>query len=384
MSSSSDSPPPSSDWSRRLAHRYQVELSATLADWFDRRMWEQVGAGEFHAPISPQELLEPFPDAIWPALMRCDLIPIIGNNAGDYICAVVDADNRDAEYIHWFHGGGDWIPWGKSLPEALVFDAVNHRLPGPKRDNAIPAEDPRPNHQSTLATDPLLAWARSHLPANLRLELDDSSLYETIFESDISFEAARLRKIEAIFENPSAESHLADAMRLVNEVIRRRNDLAWAHHVAGDISQRQGDADAASHHFLASCFCSVFSDQSVRLRHNWDNRVAVKFGASQLASLSADDAYYLQLLVGPDSSKRKQLITEYWINESERASAAGQNDIAYDYVINAGWDVGAPDLRSYGRIIKLASEYAEKAGQSARHHIAETHLACFQSRYGRL
>ena len=142
MSDSDPRPPvsPPTRWSSRIAEKYRLELSECFADWFDSQRFKLEGFSEFSTPIHPADLLIESPEPIWPALMCCDMIPIIGNQAGDYLCARVGPENTITEFVHWYHGGGDWIPWGSRLSEALLFDAVRHKLPGPHHRHAEPAE----------------------------------------------------------------------------------------------------------------------------------------------------------------------------------------------------------------------------------------------------
>ena len=72
--------------------------------------------------------------------MPCDFLPVLGNDRGDWLCVRFGNDNSANEIIHWYHGGGDWIPWGQTLAEAIVFDSVRAKLPGNRRDHAISAE----------------------------------------------------------------------------------------------------------------------------------------------------------------------------------------------------------------------------------------------------
>ena len=344
--------------------------------------------GEFHAPVPPQDLLDPTPDAIWPALMRCDLLPVVGNNAGDFLCAVIGKESTDTEFVHWFHGGGDWIPWGKSLPEALLFDAVNGSLPGPTKAHAIPAEDPRPpaNASTQTTTDPLFQWAQKHLPTPLSAMFDRTvsptghAIAEAMFQNDVCFEALRLRMIEAALDGQAYPFSKLDALQLAEEVIDRRVDLAWAHHIAAHEAKLKDDREASQRHWLDSCGCSVFTDQSVRLGHVWNEDVAIKFGSAMLLSLEAfqqaDSPH-----PAPNMPTDKGKVTNDALDEAQKSLAAGDSAAAYDHAIRAGWDVGAANLAAYEDIIKAAMTYADAAGQTGRRSVARTHLSCFLARY---
>lgn len=132
---------PSSGWSRAIAERYALTLSADWAEWFDEVAIGELRGGEYCEPVHPNELLLATPEVIWPAMMPPDLLPVVGNGMGDWLCARVGAEGTIREVVHWYHGGGDRLPFGKTLAEAFVFDALRNRLPGSRRRLAIPAEE---------------------------------------------------------------------------------------------------------------------------------------------------------------------------------------------------------------------------------------------------
>ena len=91
----------SDSWSERLAERYQCVFSPALIDWFDSEIWKREGLGEYCCAVDPVLLLSDAPEPIWPGLMSCDLIPLIGNTSGDWLCARVDADSQVSEVVQW-------------------------------------------------------------------------------------------------------------------------------------------------------------------------------------------------------------------------------------------------------------------------------------------
>ncbi len=85
--------------------------------------------------------------------MLPDTLPLIGNEYGDWLCVRVDEDNRFGELVHWYHGGGDWIPVGKSIAEAVLHDIVDQFRPrkgqvlrGSSRKHCSRA--PQPSHST--------------------------------------------------------------------------------------------------------------------------------------------------------------------------------------------------------------------------------------------
>ena len=85
-----------------------MRLSAELARWFDDELWQHEGRSEYREPIPPSDLIETFPEAIWPGLMPPDFLPVLGNMAGDWLCMRIEPMGEVAEIVQWYHGGGDW------------------------------------------------------------------------------------------------------------------------------------------------------------------------------------------------------------------------------------------------------------------------------------
>jgi hypothetical protein len=101
---------PSSGWSRAIAERYALTLSADWAEWFDEVAVGELRGGEYCEPVHPSELLSATPEVIWPGLMPPDLMPVVGNGMGDWLCARVGPESTIREVVHWYHGGGDRLP----------------------------------------------------------------------------------------------------------------------------------------------------------------------------------------------------------------------------------------------------------------------------------
>lgn len=166
-------------WSQRLQERYRFRLPVDLIDWFDGGVWQELGNSEFNQAVSPDMLLSDSPEVIWPGLMLPDALPLVGNRYGDWLCLRVGASDTVAEVVHWYHGGGDWIPWGKSLAEAIFFDTVRDLLPGVRASHAIPAE---PRRRGT-GNDRVFHWACDWLPSSVNVLLSDfSELWQDVPE----------------------------------------------------------------------------------------------------------------------------------------------------------------------------------------------------------
>ena len=430
-------------WSTEIAARYRCELSPELVDWFDKEIWNQSGTSEYRQPIHPNALLTDAPEAIWPALMPCDLLPISGNTAGDWLCLRIDADNSVSEVVQWYHGGGDWIPWGRSLSEAIVFDALSVRLPGPSRRHSVPAENPRlesgqPSRRdgasSRPSSDPLLSWAADRVAPEVASLLDSDSsgavIANTLLQHNVAEVAVRCeavldalhhgltpildRQLAANWNIPweemaqwaldvrcipgdrraQIEAHtgceIADdqdwpaAQEHCQKVTEVSPRLAWPWDVLGYASERDAKIDAAVAAYLCASRCSVFTDQSVRLRTHWTTGRAAKFSVARLMEIRpevvAQDDYLKRLGVG-DVQRRRQTACEYWRELAERSRQNDNFSEAYQHEMAAGWDLGAEPMMTFGQLLDAIVDAAEKAGQRARAEVARAHRACLSSRY---
>ena len=115
--------------SQHIADRYHVELDDSWRQWFDQDAEQVPLAGEFRESTQHGFLLDRAPTTVWPGLMLPDTLPLIGNEYGDWLCVRVDSENRFAELVHWYHGGGDWIPVGRTIAEAVLHDIVDQFRP---------------------------------------------------------------------------------------------------------------------------------------------------------------------------------------------------------------------------------------------------------------
>lgn len=418
-------------WSRRLAERYGCELSDDLADWFDSRIWQQIGTAEYREPVDPAALLVDAPEPIWPGLMPSDLLPISGNMAGDWLCIRVGSDNRASQVVQWYHGGGDWLPWGKSFAEAILFDRLSVRLPGPSRRYAIAAEEIRAG--DSAAGDAHSEWACRHVdPDVARLvasDADGETVASELLKHQVSEVAVRCELVQsALKETLSATLDPETARQLGvdwNEVVqwmfdteripdatRRRlerdygltiskpqdwqaaqahclrvveiaPELAWAWDVIGYAAERDNDSAAALEAYVRAASCSVFTDQSVRIRTHWAADAA-KFSASRIREIDSErieQSEYLSILCGEESARQRSL-TSHWLSEADLAAARGDHEAAYRCCYSAGWDLGADPMSVYAPLLERIAEHAELAGQTARAELARTHRNCLRERYG--
>ncbi|QDV68176.1 hypothetical protein Poly24_18840 [Rosistilla carotiformis] len=402
-------------------------------------MWLRELGGEFDQPVSPTELLAETPDFIWPGFMLPDSLPLVGNRYGDWLCLRVGADDTISEVIHWYHGGGDWMPWGKSLAEAIAFDSLRSRLPGRWQYYAnIAAQFDRQEGPGTIP-----GWAAEHLPCPVGQWLLDPSgdsneipgLAELLIQHDVATTAVHgecalaaldslLRQrlepwvarelgiqwdqdaVRWLFDNellpPSVCERLAkefdcecgdlcgqdwEAARVhAAAVAARRSDLGWANDLLGWTAERAKDPKAAITAYRQALLCSSFADQSIRFRTHWFREAEGKFAAARLQDLSAHwdanlrDDPYLRLFLESKEQGLRSRVTNHWMRLGEQAASDGRWADSYDAYYRAGWDMGCDDLHVYEELLQKLANAATRSGQRSRAELAKTHLACLGNR----
>ncbi|MGI9470611.1 MAG: SMI1/KNR4 family protein [Rubripirellula sp.] len=425
--------PNSGTWSERFARRYHCALTPALADWLDREIWRQKGTGEYRDPVEIEQMLVDAPEPIWPGLMSCDLIPLISNSAGDWLCVRVNDENVAGQIVQWYHGGGDWIPWGNELTEAVVFDALVDRISPDSRRHAIPAEAPRPDSQDL--NDPVLHWALSHMPSDITSlfhgQPDRQRIIEALLDARIAEVAVRCELMLISLSQPSIEllekalgdqskqvgrSRLTEWVFDVDRIpsIGRESieatlgtpldghdwktaaehasvtskiapELAWPWEIVGYQAERSGNQKAAIQAYIQAANCSVFTDQSVRLNTHWESDHSSKFSIARLAQLApearAGDAYFREMKES-DPTRRRSGVTNYWMRLGSEYVSEGNFVEALRCFMAAGWDIGAEPITIFAQLLDSISSAAERCGQHARAEVAATHRRCLQQRYG--
>jgi tetratricopeptide (TPR) repeat protein len=418
-------------------------LTDDLVDWFDAGIWEQFGTGEFCQPVAPEQLLAEAPEFIWPVLMPPDLLPLLGNRSGDWLCLRFGATAASNEIVHWYHGGGDWIPWGRTLAEAVAFDRLRPSLPGPRQVYAEAAETLAP----LPSARPLHRWAADHLPADVAATLTapapatTPALIETMLAEGICEIALRCELALASLDNllrrqltsqlaheleipwqsqavrwmfdpqlipPEARLRLAERLGLAEEtlleqdwetatqhaeaVARQRSDLGWPLDLCGWAAERTGQFERAIPFYERALGSSSFTDQTIRFRSHWCVEAKGKFAAARLRALASDGSdptgprtgwamTYLQRLSLEGAEARAQAVTQFWVDQADQASEAGDPALAYERLYMAGWDLGARAMDEYRSLLQRMAEFAAAADQPGRAAVARTHLACLESRF---
>ncbi|MFN3190732.1 MAG: hypothetical protein ACE361_09440 [Aureliella sp.] len=113
------------DSSQRIVERFQLQLTPSWQEWFDQPPKSGALPGLMRELVSADELTSARPRPIWPGFMLPDTLPVLGNEYGDYVCVRVGEQDQLGELIYWYHGGGDWIPVGTTIAEAILHDAVD-------------------------------------------------------------------------------------------------------------------------------------------------------------------------------------------------------------------------------------------------------------------
>lgn len=374
-------------WSTRIADRYQCRLSAELADWFDSEVWKEQGEGEFRQSIAPQSLLDQAPEEIWPGMMGCDCLPILSNMAGDWLAVRIDCDNVASQIVHWYHGGGDWIPWGDQLAQAIAFDLIADRFPSQARRHAIPAESPRLNSpEESQSNDPFVRWAFGHLPAAVTQVIESSNsgseLAGVFLENKVAEVAIRCELTISSLLGPSPNWDSAATIAL--PVTKLAPELAWAWETIGFAAERRGDLSAAKDAFLSGANCSSFTDQSIRLGTYVAATGSAKFSVARLRHLDPEllqSSPYMRMLCNDDQRACRMAVSRYWLQDGLQHQRHGDELAAHESFVAAGWDIGATPIKTYGIILERIAEAAVASDQTARAEVAQTHRRRLQVRF---
>ncbi len=331
--------------SRQIADRYQIQLSAAWARWFDRDLDRLELPGEFRSPASADVLIEQVPACIWPGLMLPDTLPVLGNDYGDWICVRVGPDNQLGEMVHWYHGGGDWVPLGNCLGEAVLHDAIDscrvRRGQVLRGANESHSHHHRQDLTPRLTKPEFIQWLGVQLASDAHRPIldaiaggDFASGLQQMRSRGWAIDAVLCDQIEDLLQLPTGAiakpsiaqrlgmnwepdyvrwlfdlsgipldafqqivewQHAAGedsvvwsqqqwdaAEELAHTVLQRRSDLGWAVDIAGWAAQRRGDLRSAAMIYFRGRFASAFSNQSVRMRTHWFDQRFGKFSLAQL------------------------------------------------------------------------------------------------------
>lgn len=414
-------------WSEKLAAHYGLRLPGDLRAWLDDEVWRLAGGAEFSQPQSPDQLIDP-DGSIWGGFMLPDTLPIVGNDYGDWLCLRVAADGSVSEVLHWSHGGGDWIPYGRTLAEALVYDAASRLLYNRKPEFTEPEAPPEEvfrlaqwaldyTNSGKAKVQPF--WRQPTRSGQILSQLIDAKVAETVARRDLCLAAltnhlrrdgsprlagalgfvwepdfvswqfdsqlippTALPKLQQHFGEPASVFAAQDwnvAEREALYVARQRQDLGWALEIAGWAAEQRGDYDAAVGLYDLGVNAPIFSDDAVRFRSQWFPPGYGKFAAFRLAELTPKlpkgfiHRDYVQLFLANDDSTLRQRVRDYWYAQASAAEARGDFAAAYQSLYQAGWDCGLPTLDEYGALLDRLANIATKLGSRSLAQLAQAH-----------
>jgi hypothetical protein len=159
--------------------------------------------------------------------------------------------------------------------------------------------------------------------------------------------------------------------------------LAWAWDLLGYCHERDGAIEEARDCYRCGLECSIFTDQTVRVRTHGFNGDGQKFSAARLQVLGfeprdAAEREYFECLCLPQPDVRRDRIRELF---AQRASAAHGGE-AHELWQRAGWDLGAEPMAAFAELLEGVAAAAAAAGRGGQSELAHTHRACFRQRYG--
>lgn len=423
----------SATWSERVAAKYAVKLPADLSAWLDDEQWKRPGGAEFNEPLTPAALLELSSEQLWAGFMLPDTLPLIGNQYGDWLCLRADAAGEISEVIYWSHAGGDWTPYGRTLAEALFYDAAFRVLYSRKPEFAAEPEPPPTEvfrsaqwslgwtngakrtvgefwTRGSMSHDELLdGFVRSgvaqvaarrdlilmHLNSELRSHADPKLASEVgapwepdfvswLFDTALIPDRHRADFSDR-FQTPATRltrQNWQAAEREALVVCKTRKDLGWSFDISGWAAERRGEFGPAIQRYLHGLRTSLFADDTVRFRTHWFAEGYGKFAAARLAELrthmTAEQLSdpYLALFWENDASSLRERVRSFWLERAHAAEADRRYLDAYWCYYNAGWDLGSQSISFYDEIFDGLVHAAKAAGAEALARIATVHRNC--------
>jgi tetratricopeptide (TPR) repeat protein len=428
----------SGTWSAQVERRFALQLPADVRVWLDEEHWQHPGGAEFCRPLTPAQLMDPEPGTIWAGFMLPDTLPVIGNNYGDWLCLRIAPSGTVAEVVCWSHCGGDWLPYGSNLAEALLYDAAARVIhprkpeftePDPPSEQVFrPAEwarhwvggGPTPiapfwtNDEKQERDRQVLLKQLSQARVAEVAVLRDSVLHHLESPLKLRSDAKLAEKLNVAWEPnfvrwlfdtdlipPQTREELCqhfssgDGQLLVQNwdaayddaqrVIALRSDLGWAYDTAGWAAERRGDLQQAVQFYLQGLHTSLFSDDTVRFRTHWIPEGMGKFAAARLADLKSSMSPqqqhdpYLALFWENDPESLRVRVRDFWTAKARLAADQGDPLEAYHCYYQAGWDMGLHFVSSYEEILDGLIRSAKDAGSAALASVAELHRRCLST-----
>jgi hypothetical protein len=415
-------------WSKQIEQHYRFQLPSDLVSWFDDGIWQSPGSSEFRYALAPEQFIEPPEGTIWAGFMLPDTLPLVGNQYGDWLCMRVAPEGRVSEILCWNHGGGDWIPYGQTLPEALLYDAyavyqrgeashggrltigdrccgriqwacdwiarANHKLCQPLNEQLLIQPTARDRllgagvAEVVIRRDRMLEFLDSPLKScsdpELAQHMDvvwDPEFIRWIFDTDLISSAAR-GELSRLLNQPLdslLSQDWASAEREAHAVIRLRQDLGWPFDIAGWAAERCGEIQQAIGLYAQGVQTSLFADECVRFRTHWFPEGLGKFAAARLEHWRDElpsvlrDNPYLHLFWENDPESLRTRLRLYWLEQARKYFRSSQYMHALHCYYRAGWDYGSSDLDAYAEILDGIDASATASGSTALANVVRTH-----------
>jgi hypothetical protein len=366
--------------SDHIADALHLHLSPDLQEWFDGGQHKLLGSQMFNDRLDPEEVL--LGKHIWGGQMPPDTLPVVGNGAGDYLCAKFTAGGELAEIVAWHHEGSHWDHYGSSLSQALTFDIWNSTvLEGCNKDRT--PEFPGISQVAALRVACKLALrSRLHEACSIRGggRLAESvgvpwMLFRTWLFDPSQMAADKLERLAAILGINAEELVKQDwekAFECATSVIRLRADLAWPYTVAGWAYEKAGNIKQAID-WYSTGFCKLGATLS--FTSAWTTTPSpdpCRFSIRRLLDLAPPDIspglqeYIAAEAQGPLS------VRSFWMAHADQETKQGQYSEAYDNLYFAGWDSHCSnDVPALLQALAIA---AKNSGSPALEALALLHL----------
>jgi hypothetical protein len=312
--------------------------------------------------LKPSELLE----LGFGVEMPPNLLPLVGNGAGDYLCIRWTFDGKIIDVVQWLHDELELLPLGRNITEALLLDYVR-TMP---EDTSVTCE--RWALRSTCA-----AWSGKSVFEDTYASKD--AIERSLIQQDIApCEVARFRCARLLAETnryynhePLSASNEAwqEAGELAQMVLKNRRDLAWPFVVVGGAAELAGRLDEAVDAFQCGLLCSVQTEV-----FSWSDAGHAKICQSKLSHLLPTyETDYLRALLNPRNS-RQTAVESYWLAQADQHSAHGDAAAEWDALLAAMYDLGAYSEQR-NDIMARAAKLARNSGSRIIAHFASSRAA---------
>jgi hypothetical protein len=330
---------------QEIIQAFHLKLSVDDARWFDGG-WRDFNDewSMFNEALDPREVLGGGVN-VWGGMMLPDTVPILANGCGDYLCARFRHDGTLVEIVEWNHEETDWKHYGYSIREALALNRWNYQFESQDYSHAsLPIAGLSP----VAICDVTCATALRNKLAEACLRIGVTSLSNMIgvrwqefcrwlpYPSEMPA-SKREQLAGALGMQPEEliQQDWSTALAQAQSALRLRTDLAWPYAVAGRALEHLGHVDEAVKMYEAGArtFCS-----SASFTREWrgDFKIGSKFAVDRLRELAKESLDPVAREYVDAATNHK--LREYWLAQSQAASAKGDFKLAYENLYAAGWD----------------------------------------------